>query len=159
MEKDGIAKCIFLGNIHARAEKGSKYAATFLWEQDVCIIYLPIRLCFTQGWATSRFILHALIPPFLQILFKRCRSKEKVVKDSEQVSLRGARFTRETSLCSRAFQPRAGPKDEQEERREHCSYLIIAYLKRWGGARLYRSFVTEFLIASARSIDRLSSKY
>lgn len=136
MEKDGIAKFIFLGNIHARAEKGSKYAAAFLWEQDVCIIYLPIRLCFTQGWATSWFILHALIPPFLQILFKRCRSKEKVVTDSEQVSVRGARFTQETSPCSWAFQPWAGQKDKQEERTSNGTLILFNYWisekMRWG---------------------------
>jgi len=79
MEEDGIAKFIFLGNIHAREEQ--RRAVNMLphfYKNRMSALYISQHIFVLHKvelylW----FILHTLIPLFLQILFKRRRSKEK----------------------------------------------------------------------------------
>lgn len=99
------------------AEKSSKYATTFLQEQGACTIYFPTSVLHKvelYPW----FILHAFIPPVLQILFKRYRSKEKkLLKSVNSKFLLERQDSHVKPLSVPGLSSNgAGPKDEQEER-------------------------------------------
>lgn len=100
----------------------------------------------------------------LDNLIKRQKGKEKKPLKTVSINfLSEQRNSHDTHLWLLGFpavgQGQTSSRRKKGPKREHWSYLIMEWLRGWGGTHLYLSSLMDFLIASAQSMNRESLRY